>query len=181
MSDEVHQCRDAGDGNSTSVPAGTPVSTVRAVETPGVPADYDPLRPDTSTYHGFPDADPIDVHMWFSLTYANYLVWPRSLMQSMPESWQRRFVAVAREIERAYPSYLDGLYRVQRIDPKTKRYMADPVPDYNRGRTFVPPEPSGCICHPGEEWHHPVTGHCGDCGCFGCSEATDTDRPGGAS
>lgn len=113
----------------------------------------------------FPDA--MDVHTWFSLTYANYLVWPRSLMQSMPDEWQHRFTALAREIESAYPSYLDGSYRVQRIDPVTKRFVADPVPHYNRGRTFVPP--AGCRCAPGDEWHHPVTGHCADCGCFGCS------------
>jgi hypothetical protein len=27
----------------------------------------------------------------------------------------------------------------------------------------------GCVCEPGNEWHHPITGHCADCGCFTCS------------
>jgi len=28
---------------------------------------------------------PCDIHTWFGLTYANYLVLPRTLLQSMPE------------------------------------------------------------------------------------------------
>lgn len=35
------------------------------------------------------------VQAWFGLTYASYLVWPRVLMERMPDSWQRRFVALA--------------------------------------------------------------------------------------
>ncbi len=43
-----------------------------------------------------------DVHTWFGLTYANYLVLPRTLLQSMPLAWQARFVALLRELGRAF-------------------------------------------------------------------------------
>lgn len=39
------------------------------------------------------------VHAWFELSYASYLVWPRSVMQQMPAEWQQRFVALAKELE----------------------------------------------------------------------------------
>lgn len=44
----------------------------------------------------------MDIHTWFNLTYANYLVVPRSVLQSMPEDWQHRFVACLREMEDAF-------------------------------------------------------------------------------
>lgn len=52
----------------------------------------------------------IDIHTWFSLTYANYLVLPRSVLQSMPEEWQQRFISVVRELDESFghldwPSY----------------------------------------------------------------------------
>lgn len=45
------------------------------------------------------DEEP--VHAWFDLTYANYLVLPRTLMQSMPQEWQSRIVACLRELQEA--------------------------------------------------------------------------------
>ena len=41
------------------------------------------------------------VHNFFGLTYATHLVWPRSVMQSMPNDWQRRFSELAKELEEA--------------------------------------------------------------------------------
>lgn len=43
------------------------------------------------------------VHAWFSLSYANFLVWHRAHMQSMPLEWQRRFTELAEELDAAYP------------------------------------------------------------------------------
>ena len=40
-----------------------------------------------------------DVHTWFSLSYANYYVVPRAVLQSMPEEWQHRWVALQEELE----------------------------------------------------------------------------------
>lgn len=41
------------------------------------------------------------VHGWFGLTYSNYLVLPRSLMQAMPVEWQERFVQCLNEMKEA--------------------------------------------------------------------------------
>lgn len=41
------------------------------------------------------------IHEWFGLTYSNYLVLHRSIMQSMPEAWQRRFTAMLDEMRHA--------------------------------------------------------------------------------
>jgi hypothetical protein len=38
------------------------------------------------------------IHDWFGLTYANYLVLPRAVLQSMPDEWQERFVACLRQL-----------------------------------------------------------------------------------
>lgn len=42
------------------------------------------------------------VHGWFGLSYANYLVLPRTLLQSMPEAWQQRFVQRLSELDDAF-------------------------------------------------------------------------------
>jgi hypothetical protein len=78
-----------------------------------------------------------NIHGWFGLTYANYLVLERSILQSMPDEWQQRFVAclaeldgATREMERA-PGF-----RVHSVN-EHGQYMHDPVPPYDRGRTRV--------------------------------------------
>lgn len=38
------------------------------------------------------------IHDWFGLTYANYLVLPRAVLQSMPSEWQERFVLCLRQL-----------------------------------------------------------------------------------
>jgi len=42
------------------------------------------------------------IHGWFGLTYANYLVLPRTLLQSMPDVWQVKFVHLLREMDEAF-------------------------------------------------------------------------------
>jgi hypothetical protein len=46
--------------------------------------------------------EPEAIHTWFGLTYANYLVFPRTLLQSMPDAWQGRFVALLEELDAAF-------------------------------------------------------------------------------
>jgi hypothetical protein len=63
------------------------------------------VQPDTETT---PAEEPWDrtsgpVHAYFGLTYANFLIWHRAHMQSMPLEWQRRFVDLAEEFSAAYP------------------------------------------------------------------------------
>lgn len=116
------------------------------------------------------------VHTWFGLSYANYLVWPRTLMQSMPLEWQRRFTGLAEELDAAF-AHLDRpeAYKAEAAEEHeagclTPEQMSalgisaedgictdaagremtnwervlipvhDPVPHYNRGRTYLPPD-----------------------------------------
>ena len=75
------------------------------------------------------------IHGWFGLTYACYLVLPRTALQSMPPEWQRRFVACLEEIEASLGSIPDngGDYWVQLRDPDG-RFVQDDLSDYQRGR-----------------------------------------------
>ena len=76
--------------------------------------------------------DDRPIHTWFDLSYANYFVMPRAMLQSMPAAWQKKFVALLSELETARER--SGLkvnlaYRVQAVDPKG-RYTPDDVPHY---------------------------------------------------
>lgn len=79
------------------------------------------------------------IHAWFNLTYANYLTLPRSVLQSMPDEWQTKFVALLEEMEQVYggldwPDYI--------VTARSNgRFIKDPIPHYNRGRTRVEPCP----------------------------------------
>lgn len=42
------------------------------------------------------------IHKHFGLSYANYLVIPRTLLQSMPQEWQVKFVALLDEMDEAF-------------------------------------------------------------------------------
>lgn len=86
--------------------------------------------------------DPEAIHGWFGLTYANYLVLHRSILQSMPPSWQREFVALLEELREAardVPGY-DAEFWVRARDGN--RFVRDQVPHYNRGRTRIELRPT---------------------------------------
>lgn len=75
-----------------------------------------------------------DVHVWFELSYANFLVWPRSVLQAMPGAWQRRFVALAEELDAALEEaglQLDppGGYSIQ-AKGAGHRFISNPLADY---------------------------------------------------
>lgn len=74
--------------------------------------------------------DPI--HLWFELSYAQYLTIPRSVLQAMPVGWQRRFVRCLRELDQIVDwRPKEGRYWVQLKDDKG-RYAHDPFMDYKR-------------------------------------------------
>lgn len=82
------------------------------------------------------------IHEWFSLSYANFLVMPRSLLQSMPEEWQQRFVACLDEFDEHWDGLPDGYmpssYRVQPTEfGRLGSWKKFRLPHYNRGRTRV--------------------------------------------
>lgn len=50
------------------------------------------------------------MHTWFGLSYASYLVLPRSVIQEMPEKWQMAMVRLLNKVNATYdigdPKYL---------------------------------------------------------------------------
>lgn len=79
---------------------------------------------------------PDPVHVWFGLSYSNYLVIPRSVLQSMPQQWQARFVALLEQI----PEVLDvetapSDYWVRAREGG--RFVTDPFRGYERGRRLL--------------------------------------------
>ncbi|MGW6292467.1 hypothetical protein [Streptomyces sp. NPDC055058] len=144
------------------------------------------------------------IHTWFGLSYCNYQVLHRTLMQSMPLDWQQRMVACLEELHAAFehvpqaevydvkaatehivgemtdselakagieadwyggetpPEGLSAedfgewreqheqdaadFYRIgdgDEVDRHSRVLLAasDPVPHYNRGRTYIEPQP----------------------------------------
>lgn len=81
-------------------------------------------------------ADP--VHNFFCLTYAKYQVLPRSIMQSMPQAWQTRFVRLMHQIEDecAKRGIRTPEYTVYARD-ENGRFITDEFRDYQRGRRDV--------------------------------------------
>ena len=87
------------------------------------------------------------VHEFFGLTYAQYLAIPRSVLQSMPDEWQAKFVALMRELRATidwYPKH--GCYRVglwterenEELEMEWDREIDDPLADYERGHRRIP-------------------------------------------
>lgn len=83
-------------------------------------------------------ADPHEaIHCWFGLTYSNYLVIPRVLLQSMPDEWQEKFVKLLEDAHEHFGDGIDDNYTVQLRDKKG-RFIEDPLADYQRGRRIIP-------------------------------------------
>lgn len=86
-----------------------------------------------------------DVDLYFSLSYANFAVFPRSLLQSMPQEWQERFYDLMIEYDEHWLGLPDGFtprsYRVQPTEGgKLKPWRDYRLPHYNRTRTRVTPD-----------------------------------------
>jgi hypothetical protein len=134
-----------------------------------------------------PLTNPTDgpIHEWFSLSYCNYQVLHRTLMQSMPIEWQERMAACLTELQAAFEHvdqpqgfkveaatehivwemtesqmYAAGVlvegdgpdgpgpetryhsaHDGREVDPHERVMLpvADPVPHYDRGRTYIEP------------------------------------------
>lgn len=83
------------------------------------------------------------IHEYFGLTYSNYLVLPRSILQSMPGEWQDKFVALLEEIPEKFGIDWEppGGYRILALD-ENKKFMVDEYSNYERGRRqLVPIDP----------------------------------------
>lgn len=92
------------------------------------------------------------IHNWFELTYAQYLTIPRSVLQSMPDEWQQRFVQCLRELDDTidwrprkgrYCVELRTTFEVWDEDEEmyVKAWgdvLDDLLQDYERGRRRIP-------------------------------------------
>lgn len=65
----------------------------------------------------------MDVHTYFGLSYSNYLVLPRTLLQSMPDEWQTRFVRCLRELDAAF-DHVDQAPGYE-VTPADWKYVTD--------------------------------------------------------
>ena len=115
---------------------------------------------------GYPYVED-SIHQFFGLSYAEYLVLPRSVLQSMPAVWQRRFVDCLMELDATIDwRPKDGSYFVELWDMdevmdcdeqgctdeeceddsdcpgqfvmKKTHVLEDPFLDYERGRRQIP-------------------------------------------
>jgi len=84
------------------------------------------------------------IHTWFNLTYASYLILPRTMLQSMPDEWQKRFVRCLEDLRDAIPDeYLlpsDMTYNISLKNDRNGRYVPiqnDPLCNYERGRRRI--------------------------------------------
>ena len=78
------------------------------------------------------------IHDWFELTYAQYLAIPRTVLQSMPDEWQEKFVVLLEELEDTFEWRRDGCF-VKFRDEKG-RWAVDELGDYQRGRRILTPK-----------------------------------------
>lgn len=110
------------------------------------------------------EREPRDIHDWFELTYSNYLVLPRSLMQSMPEAWQHRATALFDEMQAAFDHLQWPQYKV--LTGKWSYF--DDLSDADRKQLGIT---SGCDDEPDDSCDGP--GH--ECEYFD-AEGNEVDR-----
>lgn len=172
--DRVAAGRGNGSRQPETVPEGLREGCATATATPTRKVDHDAERGDI-----LPAPTSEAIHEHFGLSYANYLVLPRTLLQSMPDEWQERFVTCLDELSGAF-SYVKQAetyevtpgreVEVESLTAAEQRQLGiiidhdgddlayynrdgnqlegwervvvpdiDPVPYYNRGRTYIEP------------------------------------------
>jgi len=76
---------------------------------------------------------PMDVSLWFNLTYSSYMVLPRLWLEAMPTERQYQFIKLVDkiletlDIDPAYEASYAVNYRVK------GKYVRDPYRDYRHG------------------------------------------------
>ena len=70
------------------------------------------------------------IHLMFGLSYANYFIMQRSVLQAMPIPWQEKFVALMRELEETVD--LDKIpqsFQVEACNPNSAAVEDDQEPE----------------------------------------------------
>lgn len=78
------------------------------------------------------------IHQWFGLSYASYLVLPRSILQSAPEQLQKRLVDCLEELESLFGNVPDSGTYIVSLKDENNRFIKDGYRDYERGRRIIP-------------------------------------------
>lgn len=82
------------------------------------------------------------LHTYFGLSYANYLVVPRSILQSMPDEWQGKMASLLEEmrdtlLDQKIDWPAEGLkcdVLLTRLEKYVTPRVHDDLADYQRGR-----------------------------------------------
>lgn len=72
------------------------------------------------------------IHAFFGLSYAKYLVLPRSILQSMPEEWQRDFVKLLEQLDTNCTVMNIQMPDYSVSAKKGGKFIKDPYRDYWR-------------------------------------------------
>ena len=77
------------------------------------------------------------IHEYFCLSYDNFIVLHRSILQSMPVKWQRRMVRLLEQADKAVRDSEIKTASSYSLVAKDEHghEISDPVPHYERGRT----------------------------------------------
>lgn len=69
---------------------------------------------------------------YFGLSYAAWVVLPRTILQDMPLEWQNRFADMLKDLNYKYPKFPDYIYSVTAKNPKNNLFVKIPreVTDY---------------------------------------------------
>jgi len=81
--------------------------------------------------------DESDIHSYFGLSYSNYLVLQRSILQSMPEEWQAKFVDMLEELEEKSCVLKDKPTSFWVRAKINNKFAKDNYSNYERGRRQV--------------------------------------------
>jgi hypothetical protein len=80
------------------------------------------------------------VHAWFALSYASYLVLPRSVMQAMPADWQERAVALMEQVEERFGDLYGANEYCVKLRGENGRFVPDPLANYRHPPAELMPE-----------------------------------------
>jgi len=73
------------------------------------------------------------IHLWFELSYAQYLTVPRLVMESMPIEWQRKMAVLLQEMDETFDwRPKSGRYWV-RLKDAHGHFTDAPLGDYRHG------------------------------------------------